>query len=259
MADFNAFVNMTERALSDIGVKVIAFDEIGSTNLEAKWYAADAADPSPVLFLARSQSAGRGRLGRDFISRPDLGIYMTLLYFTPDDIGSAVTVTTAAAVAAATSIENVMGERIAIKWVNDLYFKGKKAAGILVESLAVSGGYAVAVGIGINVGASELPRAICNVAISLGELCESERANIVAQTCKKILEHAKDHKNRAYMAEYRKRFMLQDRKVTLWVAGEAVMSGRACGVDDSGALLILPDGETETRSISSGEVTVRPE
>lgn len=257
MTDFNAFVNMTERALSDLGVKVVAYDEIGSTNLEAKRYAADAADTSPVLFLARSQSAGRGRLGRDFISRSDLGIYMTLLYFTHDDVGSAVTVTTATAVAAATSIEDTTGEKIAIKWVNDLYLKDKKVAGILVEGLPVSLGYAVAVGIGINVGANEFPCELCNIATSLGELCPEKRAEIVIQTCKKILEHAKEHKNRSYMAEYRKRFMLDGKSVTLWRADEEAMSGRVCGVSDDGALLIMPDGEKEIKAISSGEVTVR--
>ena len=257
MTDFNAFMNITGRALSDLGVKVVAYDETTSTNLEAKRYAADAADLGPVLFLARSQSAGRGRLGRDFISRPDLGIYMTLLYFTTDDIGSAVTVTTATAVAAATSIEDTTGDRIDIKWVNDLYLKDKKVAGILVESLPVSRGNAVAVGIGINVGAEDLPCELCDIATSLGELCPEKRAWIVIQTCKKILAHAKDHASRAYMTEYRKRFMLEGKSVTLWQAGEAVGEGRVCGVSDDGALLILPDGENEIKAISSGEVTVR--
>ena len=255
--NFEAFINIIEQLLSDLGIKVVAYEEIGSTNLEAKRYAADAADRTPVLFLARSQSAGRGRLGRDFLSRSDLGIYMTLLYFTHEDIGSAVTVTTASAVAAATSIEDVTGENIAIKWVNDLYLRQRKVAGILVESLPINEGYAVAVGIGINVGANEFPEELKSIATSLGALSDQKCAEIVAKTCKKILAHTEDHKNRAYMAEYRKRFMLGGGEVTLWVAGEEIMTGRVCGVNDDGALLIMPDGEKEIKAISSGEVTVR--
>ena len=77
--------------------KIIEYDTVGSTNAEAKVYAARAEGFSPVLFVAREQSAGRGRLGRSFLSRRGQGIYMSLLYFTDDALSDAISVTIAVA------------------------------------------------------------------------------------------------------------------------------------------------------------------
>ena len=64
--------------------RVTVFDLIDSTNAEAKRIAQDIAEgdlPSPCLLVAREQSAGRGRMGRSFLSRAGRGIVMSLLYF----------------------------------------------------------------------------------------------------------------------------------------------------------------------------------
>ena len=97
--------------------KVIEYDCIGSTNAEAKAYAANTNSRQPVLFVAREQSAGRGRLGRSFYSRLSGGIYMSLLYFTSSSLSDAVSVTTAAAVFVAEAIERATGRKMNIKWV----------------------------------------------------------------------------------------------------------------------------------------------
>ena len=89
-------------------IKAIEYECVGSTNTEAKEYAARAESFEPVLFVAREQSAGRGRLGRSFLSRRGRGIYMSLLYFTEDDLSDAVSVTTRAAVVVARAIEEVV-------------------------------------------------------------------------------------------------------------------------------------------------------
>ena len=77
-------------------VEVRVYDIIDSTNTEAKRYAADTCDFSPVLFVAKEQSGGRGRLGRQFLSRAACGIYMSLLYFTEDSLSDAISITTSA-------------------------------------------------------------------------------------------------------------------------------------------------------------------
>lgn len=255
MIEFNRMTENIKNKLAPMGVDVVAFDVADSTNTRAKMYAADAADQTPVLFLAREQSAGRGRLGRSFISQPEGGIYMTLLYFVQGDLSGAVTVTTATAVAAASAIESVTGEKMGIKWVNDIYNDHGKVAGILVESLSVKNGYAVAVGIGINVGVTEFPLEIRDVASSLGALDADQKSQLVESICKGILDHATHPQNKEYMSQYRRRFILQGKTVDIYVSDRFALRGVVDGVDDDGGLIVSHD---ETKTVfSSGEITVR--
>ena len=255
MNDFLGFTEKLNDRLCRFGVSLVSYDVTDSTNTRAKAYAADAADRTPVLFVARQQSAGRGRLGRDFLSRADSGIYMTLLCFTSGDLSGAVTVTTATAVAAARSIERVTGERVGIKWVNDIYSDEGKVAGILVESVPVSDGYAIAVGIGINVGVEEFAPEIKGVAASIGALSADEKADLAASICQGVLDHAAHPTNREYMSLYRELFILQGREVDIFVSGEWLLNGVVDGVDDNGGLIVSHGGQKTV--FSSGEITVR--
>lgn len=255
MSEFRNFVYALEQKLCGKGIKIVSFESTDSTNANAKAYAAYAADARPVLFIAKEQSAGRGRLGRDFLSRADSGIYMTLLYFTREPLCRAVTVTTATAVAAANAIRTVAGEQVGIKWVNDIYSDKGKVAGILVESVAAKGGFAIAVGIGINVGASDFPPDLCNIAASLAPLDDGKKAELVASVCESLLKHAENPENRDYMVDYRRLFILQNKTVDIFVSGEHKLRGLAMGVGDDGGLIVSVGGERHV--FSSGEITVR--
>ena len=112
------------KKLCELGVTLYSYESIGSTNNEAKAYASNAEESTFALFLAREQTAGRGRAGRNFISRRGQGIYMTLLYFIGKELCDATAVTGAAAVAAALSIEEITNKPMRIKWVNDVYNDG---------------------------------------------------------------------------------------------------------------------------------------
>ena len=137
--------------MKKLQIKLNAFETLDSTNTYLKKLAAEGASEGTVV-IANAQTAGRGRMGRSFASAQGLGVYMSLL-LRPDCAAScaqSLTANTAAAVCMA--IETVSGVKPEIKWVNDLYLKGKKICGILCES-AVSGDkldYAV-IGIGLNV------------------------------------------------------------------------------------------------------------
>lgn len=256
MQDFNrTFAEQISLRLSKLGILVKHYEQTESTNTEAKRYASTATDSSPVLFLADSQSGGRGRLGRSFFCRRGGGIYMSLLYFTNDTLCDTVSVTTAAATYVSLAIEAVTGESMMIKWVNDVYNSNGKVCGILVEGHNTALGYAVVVGIGINLGSADFPMEISGIASSLSDVDAIRSADIAEYICSRLLEHSENHGNREYMNEYRKRFMLMGRYVDLFVGGELTESGEACGVDDSGALLLRVNGEV--KKILSGEVSVR--
>ena len=120
-----------------------------STNLVAKDFAEQGEKEG--IFLADRQTAGRGRMGRNFYSPAGSGLYLSFLLrpeISPEKI---YLLTTTAAVAVAETLELYSGREASIKWVNDVYVNDKKVCGILVEGNITDGKLAYAViGIGIN-------------------------------------------------------------------------------------------------------------
>ena len=249
----NSLESTVKEYIGKASPEIKLYDVIDSTNNEAKRYAADAPDNHPVLFVAGEQSAGRGRVGRSFVSRRNRGIYMTLLYFV-DTVADTVSVTTHAAVAVASAIEAITGRKMKIKWVNDVFDECGKVSGILVEGQMTALGYAVAVGVGINIGENDFPDEIKEIASSIGDIGESECA-LIALVVKKLLEYAKNPTDKDFMRDYRSRFMLEGKDVILSMADGGEKLGRVVGVDDDGGLIIDDSGEIEV--IKSGSVSVR--
>ena len=113
--------------------RLLLLEETESTNTLAKKLAEEEAIPDEgILIVAERQSAGRGRLGRSFLS-DGRGLYLSYLFkpeLPPEKI---VRITTYSAVAMARAIDSLADTSTRIKWVNDLYLGGKKLAGILTE------------------------------------------------------------------------------------------------------------------------------
>lgn len=129
---------------------IIAFDEIDSTNAEAR-RRAEAGEAGPVWFTAGHQTAGRGRRGRQWETRAG-NMAATHLFVTAKPAGEAAQVSFVAALAVADlALHYAPAGEPKLKWPNDLLLRGAKAAGILVESgAAPGGGLWLAVGIGVN-------------------------------------------------------------------------------------------------------------
>ena len=140
-------------------------DEVDSTNHVCKTLAAQGADNTAVI--ARRQTAGKGRLGRSFLS-PEGGLYLSVLW-RGCPAGQLLTVTPLAAVAVCRAIEQTCGAMCGIKWCNDVVLNGKKLCGILTESsLRPDGGAEwLVVGIGVNVAQTAFPPDIADMAASL--------------------------------------------------------------------------------------------
>lgn len=251
------------KAIVGESVEVVLLDVVDSTNALAKRRAGELAaecDLAPRLFVAREQSAGRGRMGRSFSSRAGAGIFMSLLYFTDKPLVDAVSVTTAAAAVVAEEIERITGERMKIKWVNDIYNDKGKVCGILAETVAVTAEdkqyFAMIVGIGINTGKADFPEELKNIAASIGEIGDGDSL-LAARIADRLLQHSKEPEGREYMSAYRARFMLEGKRVRLLQNGEAQVEGIVVGVDDDGGLLLIPEGSDAAIAVRSGEVSVR--
>ena len=131
--------------------KVEILSTVDSTNLECKRRIREGRE-LPDLLVANEQTAGRGRLGREFESPEDSGIYMSLHLLPCLQAEDMVLITSAAAVAVCRAIRAVTGDEPVIKWVNDIFLHDKKICGILAEAITGSDGRIhVVLGIGINV------------------------------------------------------------------------------------------------------------
>ena len=131
-----------------VGKRILFFQEISSTMDEAVRQAQDGADEGLVV-VAECQTAGRGRMGRNWVSNPG-NLYFSVLFRPPLPVLGMIGIL--AGVAIVRSIRTCTGADPRIKWPNDVMLQGKKVAGILVET-AVQGDrvdHAV-LGIGINV------------------------------------------------------------------------------------------------------------
>lgn len=129
---------------------ILLLDETDSTNAEAR-RRADAGDTGPLWIVARRQTLGRGRRGREWVSDPG-NLAASLLLTTTKAPVEAAQVTFVAALAVADLLDAFVGpDSVTIKWPNDVLIKGAKASGILVESgMHGSGRLWLAVGIGVN-------------------------------------------------------------------------------------------------------------
>ncbi len=241
-------------------ISVTLFDAIDSTNTQAKTHAGET--DTPALYIARTQTGGRGRLGRSFHSPANTGLYMTVAYTTDKPLTEAVRVTAGAAVAASAAIEALTDKRPAIKWVNDLYLNGGKAGGILTEAVTLPAGRTrIVVGLGINLTTVEFPdglRAPASCLFSPHEAAVTPAflGKLAGEITRRLLALTEGGLWEADCLDfYRRRLLYVDTPV-LCTRGAESFAAILRGVDEDFSLLVEADGEI--RTLSSGEISVRP-
>lgn len=237
------------------------YDEIESTNIEAKTLANEGA-PEGTVIIAETQSAGRGRLGRRWTSPAGKGLLFSVIMRPDLPMADAHLLTFVAAYAAAQAIEQQTGLDIAIKWPNDLFVSDRKVGGILLE---VSGEQDeidwVVVGIGLNVNTEygELPVALRRTAASLkvasGKPVDRSEllAGLLLELESQYLDAVRNGFDRA-LNGFRTRDYLHSKTVSVQTRQGPVI-GQATGIDDRGALLVeLP--HRHVRRFHSGDVSL---
>ncbi len=241
------------RGILDISVVPV----VGSTNTELK-SAAEKGGKDGTVLIAMEQTAGRGRLGRSFFSPKDTGLYMSVLLRPDFSASEALYITTCAAVAAAEAIDKAAGSEAQIKWVNDIYLKGRKVCGILTEASVdfESGGLNYAVlGIGINLTTVDFPDELREIAVSVSAEKTDLRAPVAAEFLNCFFGYYKKLKSPEFLSEYRRRSMLTGQEVT-FIRGNEIFEGTVMGIDDELRLVTrLKNGETI--AFSSGEVQLK--
>lgn len=132
---------------------LIWLPEVGSTNTYCKEHFAEL--PDGAVVCTDNQTAGRGRLGRDWINAAGLGLYYTIVIKRPLAQPSTLPLISSMAVGAA--VWECFGKKTRVKWPNDLLLNGKKLVGILCEGIAARGGEpgGLISGIGVNLAQKE--------------------------------------------------------------------------------------------------------
>lgn len=244
------------RLSSSLAVEVL--ETVDSTNTEAKRRISAGLD-APLLLLAETQTAGRGRLGRTFCSPRGAGLYMSLVLHPNLPATEVLTITSAAAVAVCLAIESLTEKKPRIKWVNDIYLDDKKLCGILTEAVTDPANgriKSLVVGIGINCTPAAFPEEVAAIATSLaGEGDDKvDRNALAAEVCNRLLALYETLSAKTWLPLYRERAWL-DGKAVVWRQNGIPFEGIVRGIDEEGSLCIASEnGEV---ILSTGEVTIR--
>ena len=240
--------------LGECPVSLHLYDEIDSTNSEAKRYALGGGE-APAAFLAERQSGGRGRVGRSFYSPRGTGVYLTLLLPMRGELTDGVLLTSASAVAVRRAIARVTGIEVGIKWVNDLYLHDRKVCGILAESFFVGAERRVALGVGVNLYTEEFPEELSEIAGSLGEAEEGLRNPLAAELIRQLYDMAEDPAPERFLEEYRRASVVLGREILYTENGET-FSARAEEIDGRGRLWVCREDGARV-CLASGEISLR--
>jgi len=247
---------------------VEGFLETESTNAEALERARRGA-PDGTLIYAESQTAGRGRDGRRWISPSGAGLYFSLVLRPVQPVSRWAILTLGASAALALTLRELSDEGLTprpldleLKWPNDVLCSGKKAAGILLETAGAAGTIsAVVVGVGINVKPGRLPGDLADQAISISEAAGvpvPRRHLLVRFLYHFQLEYELFQRGRHEdILQQWKSFSRMWQDTPVWITGrDGPWPGVTAGLTESGALLVrAPDGsETE---IWAGDVSIR--
>ena len=235
------------------GVSVHVFDEIDSTNSEAKRMVLDGFSGNALL-VANRQTAGRGRMGRSFYSPAQTGAYFSILHKLHAPLCDAVAITSAASVAVMRAIRLLTGIQTEIKWVNDLYYNGKKICGILTEAVSTGEGTHVIVGIGINLDTVDFPSELKGIATSLDARIDA--VELIAKIYGEIFFFLQTPNDREWLNDYREHSCVIGRRVA-WTEAQITRTGVAEAIDKDGALLVR-DEENNLVRLHTGEISLRP-
>lgn len=243
-----------ERLVTDpLWVRIEGNVETGSTNDDSKVLARAGAPEGTVVVAAR-QRAGRGRLGRTWIS-PEGGAYVSVLLRPRVRPERAPEFAPAVALGISEGLES-LGVQATLKWPNDVLLGGGKLAGVLLEmSAEIDCVHWVVAGCGVNV---TRPAAPVPGAAYVSDASEASAAAVAAALLDGIASVYREVSSGGFAAvadRFRARHALRGVAVVRDLTGAIVAEGVIEGVDDQARLLVRgPDG---VAAVVVGEVTLR--
>lgn len=227
--------------------------ETKSTQTDAK-EGIEAGNKGNTLYLSTCQTAGRGRFQRPYYSPSQGGIYMSLHIQPNLHYEKLPSYTLLVAAAVYKAIKNLTMIEVDIKWVNDIYFKNKKIAGILTEAMtSVETGLVtdVIIGLGINFSIADFPEDLKEKAGSLFmPPAPITRNELISEIWRCFYQTAPEE----LLYLYKEHSLVLGREVS-FIQDQTKKKGVAKDISDKGQLLIQLDDQTEIW-LNSGEISL---
>lgn len=243
------------------GLRLEVRQQVTSTNTLLR-QRAEEGEAEGLVLAAVEQTAGRGRRGHSFFSPPDTGLYLSVLLRPQLSAQDALLLTTCAAAAVALAIEACAGVDAQIKWVNDVFCRGKKVCGILTEAALdlESGGlqYAI-VGMGVNLFPppagfpQDLPEA--GAVYDRRPQGLESRSQLAGEILNRFFTFYPHLEARPFFADYRARSLVLGREVTI-LEGAETRTALALDLNRDFSLQVR-EADGREHALSSGEVRVK--
>ncbi|HHU64142.1 MAG TPA: biotin--[acetyl-CoA-carboxylase] ligase [Clostridiales bacterium] len=246
-----------------IGNSIFVYDSIHSTNRLAKELAEEGSVEGTVV-IADSQTDGKGRMGRHWISPPAGGLWMSIILRPDIKPNNVACLTLVIGLAICKALRKLTHLDIGLKWPNDLVINGRKVCGILMElSAEVDRVNYIIAGIGLNVNfkSRHFPGELRSTATSL--YIESGQRYGRKEVALQMLYSIEQHyigflqtKSLGKMKEEYKKLSIVLGKDVVITTPEKNLYGRVVDFYDDGSILLVDDGN-EQHKILTGDVSLR--
>jgi BirA family biotin operon repressor/biotin-[acetyl-CoA-carboxylase] ligase len=211
--------------------------------------------------VAEWQSSGRGRRGRRWISPYGSNLYLSLaLELSRPNLWSS-GLSLAAAVAVVRALRECEIDDLGVKWPNDIYYRGRKVAGILLDiSGEAAGPFHVVLGVGVNLrvpesAAREIDQPWADLSQCGVDVDRNHLAGMILEASVRAIDTFVEYGLDAFVDEWKEFDLVSGHLVELHHNEQTTTTGVARGIDASGALLIETDGVISR--FHAGEVSVR--
>lgn len=238
-----------------IGAEILVFESTSSTNDVASYLAASGAREGVVVF-AESQTKGRGRHGRSWVSPRGKGLWFSVLLRPPLAPAAMSRITVAASVAVAHAIRSSTNLDARIKWPNDVLIGERKVAGILTELHGLAA--ILGIGVDVNCQAEELPPAVAATSLLLASGRAVDRlalAAVVLRELDRAYQGALDNFEEI-VTEWARLSTTLGRQLVLRM-GPRRIEGHAQALDGDGALLLRHDNGQIERILGADVIVER--
>ena len=235
--------------LNKFQLEINWWESIDSTNLYAKQKLAAKGYSGPGLYGSDEQTSGYGKQSRHFISQKG-GIYLSLVIEVPQlNWQNQGLLTTGIAWELYLAIKEIFHLETQFKWVNDLLFKGKKIAGILVE---VPQPHVAVIGIGCNLYQNHLHNELKTAGNLLTKMpSEKQICQFIAQITENLLEFIPQFDQVNFLPDYKKKLALMNHDVVLTL-GKQRIQGKVTDLTQQANLVL--ETEEGLKNFNAGEV-----
>lgn len=237
-----------------IAIEVVA--ETGSTNSDLMNRLSVLS--SPTLLVAESQTQGRGRAGRAWLSASEASLTFSLAWKLRRQMQELAGLPLAVGVAISQALE-LYDVRTTLKWPNDILKDGKKLGGVLIETAAVQEGVWAVIGLGLNLALPDsLEMQIGQPAAEARWLAQLDRNQLIATLLNRLAEVLVQFENEgfaAFIADWNRLHAYTGKMVSMVDGNKVLSEGIAAGVDELGRLLL--DTTAGRMAITSGDVSLR--